>query len=77
MAASITTVSTTLEGQVFETAQKLQQLELAVPEISRPNRITINPDLEAKTVTVSITFETVISTNTNGQLVIAPVSYLA
>lgn len=76
MAAAIVTTATTLEGQAFEIAQKLQELELAVPEETRPNQAAIDPDFEAQTMALSVTLPFTFSTNATGEMVIAPGTYL-
>ncbi|NET03081.1 MAG: hypothetical protein F6K61_21550 [Sphaerospermopsis sp. SIO1G1] len=55
MAAAVTTSATTIEAQVFEVVQNMQLLELAIPEDTRPNQVTIDPDTEAQTVTMTVT----------------------
>lgn len=75
MAASITTAATTLEGQIFETVCAAQALEYAIPEASRPNQVTIALDTEARTITLSATFEATV-VNTGSDLKFTPVAYL-
>lgn len=75
MASTITTVGTTLEGQAYEIALKLNELELAVPEENRPNNTTIAYDTEANTVTIGITLATTL-TIVDGKAQIAANAYL-
>lgn len=75
MAAAITTTSTTLEGQLFEVANAVQAAELALPEASRPNRITIGYDTETLTVTISANFN-VNNVVSGSQSTFSPVAYL-
>lgn len=75
MAASITTTATTLEGQLFEIVNAVQDLELAQPEATRPNRVTIAYDTEALTVTMGVTMN-INSTSSGGNRSFSPVPYL-
>ncbi|MFB2879645.1 hypothetical protein [Floridanema aerugineum] len=75
MAAAITTTSTTLEGQLFEVANALQASELALPEASRPNRISIAYDTENLGVTISVNFS-VNNTVSGSQSTFSPIAYL-
>lgn len=75
MAAAITTTATTLEGQLFEVVSAVQAAELAQPEASRPNRVTVAFDTEAETVAIGITFD-VTMTRAGSNLTFAPVAYL-
>jgi len=76
MAAAIPTTATTLEGQMWEVANRIQNAELALPEAERPNAVTIGIDREANTITVTATFDATTTVNASGQLVIEPVAYL-
>ncbi len=76
MAAPITTTATTLEGQVLEVARSLQELELNIPPDNRPNNVSIAPDFEALTVTISITLPIVLS-GTGNQVSFAAGTYLS
>lgn len=76
MAAAATLAATTLEGQHYETALRLQALELALPELGRPNRTTISIDTEANSVTITTSLQ-ITPTIANGAVTYAPVPYLA
>ncbi len=75
MAAAFTTTASTIEGQVLELAREIQELELAIPEETRPNNIGIAIDLEALTATVNITLPIVLS-GTGNSMSIAASAYL-
>ena len=75
MASAITTTSTTLEGQLVEVAKAMQQAELAIPEVNRPNNVTIALDPETLGISVSATLEATLS-GTAGAVTMTPVAYL-
>jgi hypothetical protein len=75
MAAAITTTATTLEGQFFEISNAMQDAELAQPEATRPNRITVGFDTEALTYTVTASIN-VNTSGTGGNRIFTPVPYL-
>lgn len=75
MAAAVTTSASTLEGQLFEVANAMQDAELLQPEATRPNRVTIAYDTEALTVTIGVTMN-VSSSSTGGSRSFSPVAYL-
>lgn len=75
MAASITTSATTLEGQLIEIVKAMQVAELAIPEATRPNRVTIDADYEASTLTVTGSLQFTLS-GTAGAITVTPVAYL-
>ncbi len=77
MAATITTVSTSLEGQAFEIATKMQELELAVDADIRPNRVSITPNFEDKNVDVTLSIPFTFAQDTSGNIVISAATYLA
>lgn len=60
MSAAITSTATHLPGQFFEISRALQAAELALPEATRPNNITIAVDTEAGSVTISATVPVVL-----------------
>jgi hypothetical protein len=76
MAASATLTANTLEGQALEIARIMQAAELAIAADTRPNNVTIDPDLEALTVTISITLPVVLS-GTGGAFTLSSGTYLA
>lgn len=65
-----------LEEQVYLAVLQLQQLELAVPEDTRPDNTQVDFDTEGQTVTLSVTLTTT-NTISNGKAVIGVTSYLA
>jgi hypothetical protein len=76
MAASITTTATTLEGQFIELAGEIQEKELLMPEASRPNRIQIEPDPDALTITITAEIPATFNA-TGGTISLVAGSYLA
>ncbi len=76
MAAAIDTVSTTLEGQLWEVALRVQVAELAVDPATRPNNVTTTIDTENQTVSVTFTSPATFSVSAGGALVAAPTAYL-
>ena len=76
MAASVTTTATTLEGQAFEIAQRLQTLELASSGDPIPNQVTIDPDFEAGTIAISITLPISYTTGAGGVMNVTAGTYL-
>lgn len=75
MAAPITTSATTLEGQLVEVAKALQEAELAIPDVNRPNNVSVGLDPETLTITVTGTLEATLS-GAGGSVTLAPVAYL-
>jgi hypothetical protein len=75
MAAAITTTATTLEGQAFEILNALQDTELAQPEATRPNRVTVAYDTEALTVTLGLTMN-ITPSSAGGSRTFTPLAYL-
>jgi hypothetical protein len=75
MAASISTTATTLEGQIFELCRELQELELAVPADTRPDNITIAPDIEALQVAITLTLPITLG-GSGANIVMTAASYL-
>lgn len=76
MAAPILTTATTLEGQAFEIFQALQAAEFAQPEAARPNRATIAVDFEARSISLTATFDAGMTTAETGIQQIVAVPYL-
>lgn len=77
MAASITTTGTTLESQLIEvaTAMQLAEAVAVAADETFEERVTISPDTDGGTITVSATIPAVI-TGTAGNLQFAPSEYL-
>lgn len=76
MAAPITTTATSLEGQLFEVIQAMQLLELAIPEAERPDQVTIAPDFEGLTATLTGTIPITFATGANGKMEVLAGTYL-
>lgn len=66
MAASVTTLATTLEGQILELITTANDQESALPEESNQGRFTVSVDTEANEITVSATLLVNITTGANG-----------
>ncbi|MEH2312347.1 MAG: hypothetical protein V7K35_13330 [Nostoc sp.] len=76
MAASITTVATTLEGQLWEIALHMQVSELAQPSATRPNNIQTNVDTENQTASITFSSPATFAVSGAGALVASPTPYL-
>ncbi|WP_413176515.1 hypothetical protein [Anabaena azotica] len=76
MAASVTTTATTLEGQVFECVQKLQLAEQAITTEPIPNNVTIAPDVDNLSVTLTVTLPMTFAVGTGGKMEITPTAYV-
>ena len=76
MAAAITTTATTIEGQFLEIAAKIQELELAVPVDTRPNNMTLTPDLEGLVMNVTASIPITYSVDASANVVISSGTYL-
>ena len=76
MAAAIPTTANTLEGQLFEIANRVQLAELSQPEENRPNNIQVNLDTENGTLSLTFSAPATFSINSSGQLVATPTPYL-
>lgn len=76
MAAGITPIATTLEGQLFEIVRELQERELALPADTRPDRVQISLDVEAKEATMTVSLPISFSGTGNG-ISLAAQPYLA
>lgn len=76
MAAPISSVATTLEGQLFEMANAVQARELSMPEADRPNNVTVALDTEGGLVTIAATVPVTYSADATGQMVVAVKPYL-
>lgn len=75
MAASISTVATTLEGQLVEVLREIEAREQAVPADERQNRVSITVSGDNSTLTASVLLATT-TVGTGGQFGVAPVEYL-
>lgn len=75
MAASITTTATTLVAQTLEVAGALQLAELALPVETRPDNISIIPDPEGSTISISMTIPVTFS-SAGGTVSFTAVDYL-
>ncbi|MBN3907592.1 MAG: hypothetical protein HWQ35_13840 [Nostoc sp. NMS1] len=75
MAASVTTVASTLEAQLWELAIRIQQAELAITT-DRPNNIQTSVDTENKLVSITFSAPAVFSVSSAGALVATPAVYL-
>ncbi len=76
MAAAFTTTASSVEGQMFELARHMQELELAIDEATRPNNVTLAIDVEAQTAQIVVTLPVVLS-GTGNQVAFTAVPYLA
>jgi hypothetical protein len=76
MAASVTLVATTLEGQLWEAAIRAQIAELTIPAETRPNNIQTAIDTENQLVTITFSAPATFSVNSAGALVATPTAYL-
>jgi hypothetical protein len=76
MAASITTTSTSLEGQVFECIQALQLTEQTVTTEPIPNNVSIVPDIDGLQVVLGVTIPITFAIGTTGKMEITPVPYV-
>ncbi|MBW4480496.1 MAG: hypothetical protein KME54_27580 [Tolypothrix brevis GSE-NOS-MK-07-07A] len=76
MAASIASSATTLEGQLWETALRVQLAELAIDAATRPNNIQVNVDTENQIVSVTFSVPATFSVSSDGSLVASPTAYL-
>ncbi|MCV3215687.1 hypothetical protein OGM63_19585 [Plectonema radiosum NIES-515] len=76
MAASIGSNATTLEGQLWETALRIQIAELAIPVETRPNNIQVSIDTENQLVSVTFSVPATFTVDGSGSLVASPTSYL-
>ncbi len=77
MAAAITTVSTTLEGQAFEILTALQTGELAVDPATRPNNASLVPDFETLQLGMTLTLPFTYADDGSGGITISVSEYLA
>lgn len=69
MAAAITTVSTTLEGQMLEVANALASAEKLITEPPIPNRIAITPGYETNEIAINCTLPATYTAEGSGFLV--------
>lgn len=75
MATAHTTTSVTIEGQLLELFRELQEQEAAIPEDTRPNRVSLAFDLEGQQATLTATLPITLS-GTGNQVAIAAGAYL-
>lgn len=68
--------ATNIVGALWELSNKLSAAELALPETTRPNNITISSNFEDGTATVSAAIPCVVTFDSTGKLVIDAVDYL-
>lgn len=64
----------TLEAQVLAACTKMQVAEQAMPELTQVNNVSIVPDLDGKTVNISVTLPITFSM-ASGTLEIVAVDY--
>ncbi|MBD2503416.1 hypothetical protein [Anabaena azotica] len=76
MAAAVQTTATTLEGQLFEVANRVQLAELSQPADARPNNVQVALDPEGGTVSITFSAPASFTIGAAGQLVATPVAYL-
>lgn len=76
MAAAVASTATSLEGQLFETANRIQAAELEQPIETRPNNIQVTLDRENETISVVFTSPATFSIDGTGKLVASPTPYL-
>lgn len=75
MADPITTTATSLEAQLLEVAGAMQEAELALPEAERPDNVSIIPDVENGSISVSVTLAATFAA-TGGELTFTTTEYL-
>lgn len=77
MAAAMTTTATTIEAQILEVATEMQTQESAAAAADETfeERVTISPDTEGGTVTISLTLPVTVS-GSGGALQFTPSEYL-
>jgi hypothetical protein len=68
--------ATNLVSAFWELASKLSAAELALPEATRPNNLTISSDFDGGTATISASIPIVVTFDTTGKLVVDAVNYL-
>jgi hypothetical protein len=76
MAAAIDTTATTLEGQLWEVANRVQLAEAQIPIEDRPTNVTTTVDTENSTVSVTFTAPATFTIGTTGALIASPTPYL-
>jgi hypothetical protein len=75
MAASVTTVATTLEGQLWELALRVQLAEKA-DTTNNPNNIQASVDTENQLISITFSAPASFTVNSAGALVASPTAYL-
>jgi hypothetical protein len=68
--------STNKVAGLLEIAQLLQAAELAVPEETRPNNVSISIDLETGTASVTATLPVSAVVSSTGTIVVAATDYI-
>ncbi|NEU77394.1 hypothetical protein PI95_034225 [Hassallia byssoidea VB512170] len=76
MAAAITSTATTLEGQLWEAALRVQFAELSMPAETRLNNIQVNTDTENQVLSIVFSAPASFTLSSDGALVAAPTPYL-
>lgn len=74
MAAPITSTATNLVAQLLEVAGAVQSAELAIPVETRPDNISLTPDTESNTITISATIPVTFA-STGGAISFTAVDY--
>lgn len=65
-----------LSAALAEISFRLQAAELAVPEETRPNNISVTIDAEAGTAAITATLPVTISLNADGEAVVVATDYI-
>ena len=68
--------STHQAAALLELATQLQSSELAVPEETRPNNVTITVDADAGTASIAATLPITLSLDSSGQMVVTATDYI-
>ncbi|MEM7554082.1 MAG: hypothetical protein AAF378_08275 [Cyanobacteria bacterium P01_A01_bin.84] len=68
--------STNQPAALLELATQLQASELAVPEETRPNNLTIAIDAEEGTASITATIPVTFALDSSGQLVVTATDYI-
>lgn len=76
MAAPITTTATTLEAQLVEVASAMVEAELAIAVETRPDNISITPDIENGLITITANLPAAFSAGAAGQIELNATAYL-
>ena len=76
MAASITTKSNSLEGQLFELLMAIQAKENLTTGANAVNRVRLSIDTDTNSITFNGTLDSQLTLDNSGNAVIAPKTYL-